>query len=141
VTTRADELDGYAPGASALILVGDDGQVQTRELTHPEDPTQAAWYLWIVVEGDVVRVLCPLQRIADERHDLGHRICNDYNSLPRWPRLYCLPWGDDYTAVLGVSLPRRPEELRELALLEVLEAIDIVLVDAPLAHRELGAAS
>ena len=88
VTTRADELDGYAPGASALIVAGEDGQVQTRELTHPEDPTQAAWYLWITVEGDVVRVLCPLQRIADHRRDLGHRICNDYNALPRWPRLY-----------------------------------------------------
>jgi hypothetical protein len=29
VTASAEELDGYAPGASALILSGEDGQVQT----------------------------------------------------------------------------------------------------------------
>jgi hypothetical protein len=52
VTATAEELDGYAPGASALILSGEDGQVQTRELVHHEDPKQGAWYVWIVAEGE-----------------------------------------------------------------------------------------
>jgi hypothetical protein len=90
VTASAEELDGYAPGASA---------------------------------------------------QLGHELCNDYNTLPRWPTLYCLPWGDDYTAVLAVRIPRRPEEMRELTMLEILQAIDRILVDAPNAYRELAAAA
>jgi hypothetical protein len=141
VTASAEELDGYAPGASALILSGEDGQVQTRELVHHEDPTQGAWYVWIVAEGDVVRVLCPIRAVADDRRELGHELCNDYNTLARWPTLYCLPWGDDYTAVLAVRIPRRPEEMRELTMLEILEAIDRILVDAPIAYRELAAAA
>lgn len=141
MTASAEELDGYAPGASALILSGDDGQVQTRELVHHADPTQAAWYVWIVVQGEVVRVLCPIRAIADDRRELGHELCNDYNTLPRWPMLYCLPWGDDYTAVLAVRIPRRPEEMRELTMLEILQAIDRILVDAPNAYRELAAAA
>ena len=140
MTARADELDGYSPGAATLITTGGDGQVQSRELVHPDDPSQTVWYVWIVVEGDVVRVLCPVRAVADDRRDLGHRICNDYNALPRWPTLYCLPWGEQYTAVLGVRIPRRPAELRELTLLEVLQAIDRLLADAPVAHRELAAA-
>jgi hypothetical protein len=141
VTASADELDGYAPGASALILSGDDGQVQTRELVRQEDPREGAWYVWIVVEGEVVRVLCPIRAVADDRRDLGHELCNDYNTLPRWPTLYCLPWGDGYTAVLAVRIQRRPEEMRELTMIEVLDAIDRILVDAPIVYRELAAAA
>lgn len=141
MTASADELDGYAPGASALILSGDDGQVQTRELVRQEDPREGAWYVWIVVEGEVVRVLCPIRAVADDRRDLGHELCNDYNTLPRWPTLYCLPWGDGYTAVLAVRIQRRPEEMRELTMIEVLDAIDRILVDAPIVYRELAAAA
>ena len=102
------------------------------------DPTRTAWHVWIVVEGEVVRALCPVRAVADDRRELGHRICNDYNGLPRWPTLHCLPWGEEYTAVLAVRIPRRPPELRDLTLLEVLQAIDHILVDAPIAHRELA---
>ncbi|HEY1508237.1 MAG TPA: hypothetical protein VGF93_04490 [Solirubrobacteraceae bacterium] len=90
MTASAEELDGYAPGASA---------------------------------------------------QLGHELCNDYNTLPRWPTLYCLPWGEDSTAVLAVRIPRRPEEMREMTMLEILQAIDRILVDAPNAYRELAAAA
>ena len=82
MTARGQELDGYASGAAALIAGGEDGHVQSRELVHPDDPARTAWYVWIVVEGEMVRALCPVRAVADDRRALGHQICTDYNALP-----------------------------------------------------------